>query len=158
MVRTAESRRENILSVVTKRVPAEREMHQIGEVAEAVGLSLRTIRHYEEVGLVPPSGRTAGGFRLYTDEDVERLLLVKRMKPLDFSLEEMRNLLELRYRLAEGVEDDERALLVERLSMYATAAESRCEKLRQQLESAEIMAAMLRQEASKRRRTSRARR
>ena len=41
----------------------EERMHQIGEVADVVGLSLRTIRHYEEVGLVPPSGRTAGGFR-----------------------------------------------------------------------------------------------
>ncbi|MGH8936049.1 MAG: MerR family DNA-binding transcriptional regulator, partial [Acidimicrobiia bacterium] len=36
-------------------------MHQIGEVAKEVGLSLRTIRHYEELGLVPPSGRTGGG-------------------------------------------------------------------------------------------------
>lgn len=54
------------------------EMHQIGEVAEAVGLSLRTIRYYEEVGVVPPWGRTAGGFRLYTDDDIERLRLVKR--------------------------------------------------------------------------------
>jgi DNA-binding transcriptional MerR regulator len=44
------------------------ELHQIGAVANAVGLSLRTIRYYEEVEVVPPSGRTAGGFRLYTDE------------------------------------------------------------------------------------------
>ncbi len=62
--------------------------HQIGEVAELVGLSLRTIRHYEEVDLVPPSGRSSGGFRLYTDADIARLRLVKHMKPLDFTLEE----------------------------------------------------------------------
>ena len=43
---------------------------QIGEVAERTGLSLRTIRYYEEVGLLSPSGRTAGGFRLYADSDV----------------------------------------------------------------------------------------
>ena len=43
---------------------------QIGEVAERVKLSLRTIRHYEEVGLVPPSARSKGGFRLYTEADV----------------------------------------------------------------------------------------
>ena len=66
---------------------------QIGDVAERTGLSLRTIRWYEEVGLVPPSARTSGGFRLYTDADIERLELVKRMKPLDFTLEEMRDLL-----------------------------------------------------------------
>jgi len=59
-------------------------MHQIGEVADAVGLSLRTIRYYEE-GVAPPSGRAAGGFRLYTDDDIELLRLVKQMKPLDFS-------------------------------------------------------------------------
>lgn len=68
---------------------------QIGEVATLTGLSLRTIRYYEEVGLVPPSARSAGGFRLYADEDVARLQLVKRMKPLDFSLEDMRELLEV---------------------------------------------------------------
>ncbi|MEX0790718.1 MAG: MerR family transcriptional regulator, partial [Actinomycetota bacterium] len=73
-------------------------MHQIGEAAESVGLSLRTIRHYEEIGLVPPSGRTSGGFRLYTEEDIERLRLVKHMKPLDFSLEEMRDLVPERRR------------------------------------------------------------
>lgn len=67
-------------------------MH-IGEVAERTGLSHRTIRHYEEVGLVTPSGRTVGGFRLYTDDDVERLLLIRRMKPLGFALEEMKQLL-----------------------------------------------------------------
>jgi DNA-binding transcriptional MerR regulator len=49
------------------------EMHQIGQVAEAVGLSPRTIRHWEEIGPVLPSGRSAGGFRLSTDRDAERL-------------------------------------------------------------------------------------
>ena len=42
-----------------------------------------------------PSGRTVGGLRLYTDDDVERLALIKRMKPLGFALDEMRELLAL---------------------------------------------------------------
>ncbi len=128
-------------------------MHQIGEVAEAVGLSLRTIRHYEEVGVVPPSGRTAGGFRLYTDDDIERLRLVKQMKPLDFSLEEMRDLLDVRDRLAEeaGEQCEE---LIERLGMYAALADTRCETLRAQLESAESIAGTLRRERSQARRRS----
>lgn len=130
----------------------DRDVHQIGEVADAVGLSLRTIRHYEDVGLVPPSGRTTGGFRLYTDDDIERLRLVKQMKPLDFTLEEMRDLLGTRDRLASAVDDDERAELVDRLAMYAAAAEARCEMLRGRLDAAEAMAATLRQEASPRRR------
>lgn len=123
-------------------------MHQIGEVAEAVGLSLRTIRHYEEVGLVPPSGRSAGGFRLYTDEDIERLRLITHMKPLGFSLEQMRDLLGARDRLAAGEPDPaERAGLRERLTDYAAAAEERCRALRAQVQAAESMADLLRREA-----------
>ena len=63
---------------------------QIGDVAEQTGLSLRTIRYYEEAGLVTPSTRTTGGFRLYTEADADRFDLIKRMKPLGFSIEEMR--------------------------------------------------------------------
>lgn len=70
-------------------------LFQIGEVAERAGLSLRTVRYYEEVGLVVPSTRTSGGFRLYSERDLERLLLVKRMKGLRLSLEEMRELADL---------------------------------------------------------------
>jgi DNA-binding transcriptional MerR regulator len=68
---------------------------QIGEVAERIGLSLRTIRYYEEVGLAVPSARSEGGFRLYVEDDVERLPVVMQIKPLRFSLEEMRELLDL---------------------------------------------------------------
>ncbi|HVR31398.1 MAG TPA: MerR family transcriptional regulator [Acidimicrobiia bacterium] len=67
--------------------------HQIGAAAEAVGLSLRTIRYYEEIGLVTPTGRTDGGFRLYTDADIDRLRLVKALKPVGMSLETMGELL-----------------------------------------------------------------
>lgn len=127
-------------------------MHQIGEAAERVGLSLRTIRHYEDVGLVSPSGRSSGGFRLYTDDDIERLGLVKRMKPLGFSLEEMRDLLGVRDRLGEAIDDDERSSLLERLLNYASASEARCEKLRNELAAAQEMATLLRQEALRARR------
>jgi len=67
---------------------------QIGAVAERTELSIRTIRHYDEVGLVTPSARTGGGFRLYTEDDVDRLHTIRRMKPLGFTLEEMRRLLD----------------------------------------------------------------
>ena len=69
-------------------------VRKIGEVAEITGLSIRTLRHYDELGLVVPSGHTAGGFRLYTDADVQRLLVIRRMKPLGFSLAEMKRLLD----------------------------------------------------------------
>lgn len=66
---------------------------KIGEVAERTGLSIRTIRHYEEMEVVSPSGRSPGGFRLYSSADVDRLLLIRRMKPLEFTLEEIRDFL-----------------------------------------------------------------
>jgi DNA-binding transcriptional MerR regulator len=69
--------------------PSGEELLKIGEVADRVGLSLRTIRFYEEEGLVVPEGRTDGGFRLYSHAAVSRLELIKRMKPLSFTVEEM---------------------------------------------------------------------
>lgn len=50
----------------------DEQLQQIGTVVKRVGLSLCTVRHYEDVGLVIPSGRSGGGFRLYTDADVEQ--------------------------------------------------------------------------------------
>ncbi|HET6634757.1 MAG TPA: MerR family transcriptional regulator [Streptomyces sp.] len=121
---------------------------QIGEVAERTGLSLRTIRHYEEVGLVIPSARSKGGFRLYTASDVDRLMVIRRMKPLGFSLDEMRDLLEITDRLsaagAPSDDADERAQLRARLEGYRETADARCEKLRAQLHAAEDFAATLR--------------
>lgn len=126
---------------------------QIGEVAERTGLSLRTIRYYEEVGLVIPSARSHGGFRLYTESDIARLMLVKRMKPLDFSLEEMRDLLTALDELErDDVDPGRREETLERLSMYEAAAEERCKSLRAQLESAEEFAGNLRRELRSQRR------
>jgi DNA-binding transcriptional MerR regulator len=62
---------------------------RIGEVAARTGLSLRSLRHWDEVGLLRPSGRTDGGYRLYTESDVEKILVIRRMKPLGFTLEKM---------------------------------------------------------------------
>ena len=69
-------------------------MH-IGELAERTGLSLRTIRHYDDVGLLPATARTDGGFRVYSEDDFERLMVIKQMKPLGFSLEEMAEILQI---------------------------------------------------------------
>ena len=55
---------------------------RIGEVAERTALSFRSLRHWDDVGLVQPSARTEGGFRLYTEKDVDRILIIRRMKPL----------------------------------------------------------------------------
>ena len=67
---------------------------QIGVVAERVEMSIPTLRRYDEVGLVSPSARSEGGFRLYTEDDVQRILVIRRMKPLEFTLAEMREVLD----------------------------------------------------------------
>lgn len=110
---------------------------QIGEAAERVGLSIRTIRHYEEAGLIVPSARSEGGFRLYTQPDLDRLAVVKRMKPLGFTLEEMRDLLELLDALTGTEPGDERTALLDRLTMFHQAAQARVQALREQLATAE---------------------
>lgn len=127
---------------------------QIGEVAEQTGLSLRTIRYYEEVGLVTPSARTSGGFRLYSETDVARLRLVRRMKPLEFSLEEMRRVLGVLDAL-EVDGDDGRDELVDQLVGYRQAAEARVAALREQLEVAEGFATDLRREITRQKRMTR---
>lgn len=68
---------------------------QIGELAERAGLSLRTIRHYDDVGLLHPSARTDGGFRIYSEQDYERLILIRQARALGFSLEEIADLLDV---------------------------------------------------------------
>ncbi|MFK8843935.1 MerR family transcriptional regulator [Streptomyces sp. Ac-502] len=119
---------------------------QIGEVAARTGLSLRTIRHYEETGLVTPSARSQGGFRLYTETDVARLMVVRRMKPLGFTLDQMRDLLDATDRLdADGkLPAAEREALLERIRGYERDAAEQVEKLRVQLARAEDFAATLR--------------
>ncbi|WP_416962503.1 MerR family transcriptional regulator [Streptomyces sp. Agncl-13] len=118
---------------------------QIGEVAARTELSLRTIRHYEETGLVTPSARSQGGFRLYTESDVARLMVIRRMKPLGFTLDEMRDLLEATDRLDSGEElpAGEREELLERVRGFERAAQQRVADLRTQLARAEEFAITL---------------
>ncbi len=113
---------------------------QIGQVAERTGLSLRTIRFYEENGLVRPTSRSEGGFRLYSDDDVARLEVIKRMKPLGFRLEEMQELLDLLAGLTARPGDP---ALTDRLRMFHEAAGARVHALREQLTVAEDFAADL---------------
>jgi DNA-binding transcriptional MerR regulator len=109
-------------------------LRQIGEVVDAVGLSLRTVRFYEEAGLVIPVARTAGGFRLYDDDSIARLRLIMQMKPLGFTLDEMRLLIEARDRIdAPDLDGPTRAALLGRLEMFAAAAKEKCAALEEQL-------------------------
>lgn len=130
-------------------------MLQIGEVADRTGLSLRTVRYYEEVGLVVPSMRTGGGFRLYAEDEVHRLALIKQLKPLDFTLDELRDLLQIRDALSSSeTKGAEREALAARLADYVTAAKQRCEKLRDRLVQVESVTVTLAGEVKKAKRAA----
>jgi DNA-binding transcriptional MerR regulator len=128
---------------------------QIGEVAERVGLSLRTVRYYEEMGLLTPEDRTEGGFRLYTEVHVERLQLIKQMKPLGFSVQEIRELLGANDVLADESSDPAaREAATERLREFARAVAERCDELRERLARAEEFGKQLRRKARRPRTTA----
>ncbi len=123
-------------------------MH-IGELAENTGLSLRTIRHYDEVGLLKPSGRTEGGFRLYSNEDLSRLLLIRRMKPLGFSLGEMTELLGIIDSLDADHPDADHpdadpSPVRAKLDRFIDETSTRREKLRAQVDMADEFLELLR--------------
>jgi DNA-binding transcriptional MerR regulator len=91
---------------------------RIGEVAERAGITPRTIRYYEEIGLLPGGERAKGSHRTYDDADVERLLQLKRLRDLlNLSLDELKRLVEA---------EEARAALRRRFH----ATESEAERLR----------------------------
>jgi Cu(I)-responsive transcriptional regulator len=67
----------------------------IGEAAQAAGVTAKMIRHYESIGLVPKAARRSSGYRDYSAADVERLRFVRRGRELGFSIERIRDLLRL---------------------------------------------------------------
>ena len=95
---------------------ATKDTLRIGEVAERTGTTPRTIRYYEEIGLLPSEGHVKGRHRTYTETDVERLLELLRLRELlGVSLDELKELVEreearaaLRREWAEATEPDEK--------------------------------------------------
>jgi MerR family copper efflux transcriptional regulator len=62
----------------------------IGQVAQATGVLAKTIRYYEEVGVLPPPSRTAAGYRQYTERGVQRLTFIRRARALGLSLQHLK--------------------------------------------------------------------
>ncbi|WP_071799367.1 Cu(I)-responsive transcriptional regulator [Natronohydrobacter thiooxidans] len=67
----------------------------IGDAAKASGVSAKMIRYYEETGLIPPAGRTASGYRVYSSQDVHMLRFIRRARDLGFSVDGISELLGL---------------------------------------------------------------
>jgi DNA-binding transcriptional MerR regulator len=75
---------------------------RIGEIAEAAGVSTRTLRYYEELGLLSPAGHSPGGARRYSDADLARVLRIRELQQLvGFNLDEIRTIVAAEDRLEE---------------------------------------------------------
>ena len=71
---------------------------RIGDLAKRAGTTMRTIRYYEQRGLIEPARRTKGGFRLYQEEEVHKLHLIRRLKVLDMPLAQVKAFFDERHR------------------------------------------------------------
>src|SRR5436305_4885512 len=71
-----------------------RRMKTVGELAELAGVTVRALHHYDELGLLRPSGRSESGYRLYSYGDLARLQEILIWRELGFSLSEVRSLLD----------------------------------------------------------------
>ncbi|MBC7908227.1 MAG: Cu(I)-responsive transcriptional regulator [Rhodospirillaceae bacterium] len=67
----------------------------IGEAAKRSGVPAKTIRYYEDIGLIPKAGRTATGYRAYSDAEVETLKFIQRARSLGFAVKDVSDLLTL---------------------------------------------------------------
>lgn len=69
---------------------------RIGELAERAGVNPKTIRYYESIGLLPDPDRSIAGYRIYHDDDIDRLAFIRRARQLDLSLDEIAEIVVLR--------------------------------------------------------------
>ncbi len=99
----------------------------IGQAAQASGVSQRMIRHYEKIGLIPAASRRESGYRDYSDADVHRLRFIANARDLGFPIEEIGTLLDLW---------NDRARSSAEVKALATA---RAEELRRKAEALEAM-------------------
>ncbi len=68
---------------------------KIGRLAQQTQCKIETIRYYEKIGLLPEPQRSEGGYRMYHEDHLKRLIFIRRSRELGFSIEEIRGLLEL---------------------------------------------------------------
>ncbi|SEQ23100.1 MerR family transcriptional regulator, copper efflux regulator [Amphritea atlantica] len=103
----------------------------ISQAAAATGLTSKTIRFYEQQGVIPPAARSANGYRIYSEQQLESLRFIKRARDLGFSLDESRELLQLS-------QDPSRTS-----ASVKQKAELQIQRIDQQIESLQQMRAIL---------------
>lgn len=135
---------------------AEPALLRIQEVAAATGLTTRTIRYYEEMGLLQPAARSDGAYRLYDTSDLERLTFIRELRDTaGFSLAEIRMLLEDeaarirdrdRFRASGDVAEKAAIVrsLIDRVDRQVSTLEEKAARLRTMIDAAEARRAHLR--------------
>lgn len=98
--------------------------YQVGEVARLSGVTVRTLHHYDEIGLLVPSERTAAGYRRYSEADLERLQQILTYRELGFPLEEIATLLAEPHADAMAHLRRQHDLLLARIKRLTTMAEA----------------------------------
>ena len=134
---------------------SDRRLLRIQEVAATLGLTPRTIRYYEELGLLTPAARSEGDYRLYDDDDVERLRFIKDLRDeAGFSLAEISQLLEdeaarsrnrVRFRATRDVAE-RRAIIhdaLARIDRQVASLQAKAERLQAMIGDAESRRAHL---------------
>ena len=118
---------------------ASSELERVGEIAERLGVSPRTIKYYEELGLIRPETRSPGGFRLYGKEGVEQLERILRMKSMGYSLAAIRELLATRDAAQEADKITVISNTMERLKDREREVTERIQQMRKDLKQAEAL-------------------
>ncbi|MBY3620792.1 MerR family transcriptional regulator [Acinetobacter sp. CUI P1] len=93
---------------------------RIGELTKRAGVTPRTIRYYESIGLMPPGEREGNGQHYYSEETLERLRKIDQLKKLGLSLEEIRGVVDLYFIDPSGVQTKQKVLTILRQHLTET--------------------------------------
>ncbi len=102
----------------------------VGEVAEKMNVTVRTLQHYDKQGVLPPSSISEGGRRLYTDKDIVKLHQILSLKHLGFSLDDIKNRL---------ISLDTPSEIASALAEQAATVQKKIEMLSESLRELEIL-------------------
>lgn len=97
-------------------------MYKIGEMSKRIDVSIDTLRYYEKIGLLPRIHRKATGLRLYNENDIARIEFIKRSQRMEFTLDEIKQLLQFREAPQEA-KADVRQLAMNKLKEIASHLE-----------------------------------
>ena len=102
----------------------ESDLYKAQEFAERAGVTVRTLHHYDRLGLLSPSGRTEAGYRLYGDRDLVRLEQILALKFIGFPLQEIRRLLKRDAKDLPSALRRQRTLILEKRRLLDLAAQA----------------------------------